>query len=98
MQRFHSFLEVHPSNRQQSQLRLSRGPPLLWVAGWVLLMMPAAEPALAHSAERGLVLLLPTRLYVVGGAASVLASFLLLAVMPVDAFKRLANHSGPVSG
>jgi len=92
MRRFHSFLEVHPSNRQQSQLRLSRGAPLLWVAGWVLLMMPAAEPALAHSAERGLVLLLPTRLYVVGGAASVLASFLLLAVMPVDAFKRLANR------
>ncbi len=83
---------MHPSNKQQLQLGPSRGIHVLLVAGWVLLLMPATELALAHSAERGLVLLLPTRLYVVGGAASVLASFLLLAAMPVDTFKRLANR------
>jgi len=81
-----------PSNKQRLQLRLSGESPVLWVTGWALLSMPVTELVLAHSAERGLVLLLPTRLYVVGGAASVLASFLLLAVMPVDTFKRFANR------
>ncbi|MYB33588.1 MAG: hypothetical protein F4X92_00360, partial [Gammaproteobacteria bacterium] len=51
-----------------------------------------SEPIHAHSAERGLVLLLPTELYIIGGATSVLASFLLLAVVPVDTFKWLVNR------
>ena len=53
--------------------------------------MAAASPVHAHSAERGLVLLLPTELYVIGGAASVLASFLLLAVVSAERFRRAAD-------
>ena len=56
----------------------------------------------AHSAERGLVLLLPTEWYVAGGALAVLASFLLLGWIPAsrvirafDARRRLSSWREP---
>lgn len=49
--------------------------------------MPA--DALAHSAERGLVMLLPTGFAIVGGGLAVLASFLLLALAPKRLLERL---------
>ena len=38
--------------------------------------------ALAHSTERGLIMLLPTGYYLAGGAAAVTATFILLALAP----------------
>ena len=83
---------MYASNKPRSQLRLFRRFFLLWVTGCLLVSMSVPEFVLAHSAERGLVLLLPTQLYVVGGAASVLASFLLLSVISVDRFKRFTDR------
>lgn len=40
------------------------------------------RPALAHTAERGFVLTLPTELYIAGGAIVVGVSFLLVALVP----------------
>ena len=50
-----------------------------------------SQQALSHSAERGLVLLLPTNLYVIGGSLTVLASFMLLAVISADSVSRMVN-------
>jgi hypothetical protein len=50
-----------------------------------------ATPALAHGAERGFVLLLPTGYYLVGGAAAVAASFLLVSFVPPATIDRLAR-------
>ena len=47
-----------------------------------LLVIPM--DSLAHSTERGLVLLLPTEFYVTGDGLAALASFLLLAAIPVS--------------
>ncbi len=69
-------------------------PTWLLLAGWSL--CPA--DVLAHSAERGLILLLPTELYIIGGALAVLLSFIVLAVIPHDFFKRLAGHSQTIRG
>ena len=44
--------------------------------------MAAPVTAMAHSAERGLVMLLPTGFAITGGGIAVLASFLLLALAP----------------
>ena len=41
-----------------------------------------AAPALAHTSGRGLIMLLPTNYYVFGGASAVLASILLMALLP----------------
>jgi hypothetical protein len=46
---------------------------------------------LAHPAERGLVLLLPTGLYMLGGAAAVALSFAVIALLPSPAFSRLTQ-------
>ncbi len=56
-------------------------------SGLGLILLPGF--ALAHSTERGLVLLLPTELYLIGGALTVLASFVLLGWIPVNKFKSL---------
>ncbi|WP_137155321.1 hypothetical protein [Rhizobium sp. FKL33] len=40
------------------------------------------SPALAHSAEGGIVLLLPTGYYIIAGCAAVAASFLLVSLLP----------------
>lgn len=47
-----------------------------------------AEPALAHASDRGHVLLLPTEHYLVGGAITVLASFVVLALLPAAPLHR----------
>lgn len=46
--------------------------------------------AMAHAADRGHVLLLPTGYYLIGGAAAVAASFLVLAIAPPAPLARLA--------
>ena len=46
--------------------------------------------SLAHAGERGFVLLLPTGLYIAGGAAAVALSFAVLAFMPSRTFVALA--------
>ena len=50
--------------------------------------------ALAHTSERGHIMLLPTQLYVLGGACAVAASVLLVALLPF--FDRVAPRSGAV--
>ena len=52
-----------------------------------LVICLAALPveALAHASEQGLVMLLPTELYTLGGTLAVAASILLLAFLPVKA-------------
>ncbi len=72
----------------------SEFPKLLLLAGWSF--CPA--DVLAHSAERGLILLLPTELYIIGGALAVLLSFLVLAVIPHGFIKRLSGYSRPIKG
>ncbi|MEQ8601750.1 MAG: hypothetical protein RIB45_00425 [Marivibrio sp.] len=47
----------------------------------------APAPAAAHVAERGMVMLLPTDYYLVGGALAVAASFLMLLLAPARAPK-----------
>ncbi|MBX3531394.1 MAG: hypothetical protein KF849_12355 [Rhizobiaceae bacterium] len=64
-------------------------------------LAPAA--ALAHAADRGFVMLLPTGHYMVGGALAVLASFTALALIPPEPLDRLARWSArllrlPVDG
>lgn len=44
------------------------------------------DPALAHSGERGFVMLLPTGLYIAGGALAVAASFVVMAFLPLARF------------
>jgi hypothetical protein len=56
-----------------------------------LLLLPGY--ALGHSSGRGLVLLLPTELYLIGGALAVLASFILLAVIPPATIRRAGKSS-----
>src|SRR5688572_9572574 len=54
-----------------------------------LLLLVHAGPALAHPSERGLVMLLPTGLYMFGGAAAVALSFAVVALLPSPVFARL---------
>lgn len=54
-----------------------------------LLLFLYAGPVLAHPSERGLVMLLPTGLYMFGGAAAVALSFAVLALLPSPAFSKL---------
>lgn len=62
------------------------------------LAFPAA-PALAHTGERGFVMLLPTGLYIAGGAIAVALSFGVMAVLPAGllprSFSRPAQESEP---
>lgn len=69
------------------------------------MLLPAASlpatPAFAHAGERGQVLLLPTDLYILGGAAAVALSFMLLAfrarsASPPSAFR--ARSIGTIPG
>ncbi len=48
----------------------------------VLFLVLDSAPVLAHGSERGLVMLLPTGYYLMAGALSVAASFILLAFVP----------------
>ena len=51
------------------------------------------EQSIAHSAERGLILLLPSDLIITGGALAVAASFLLLALAPVKQVQGVLGFS-----
>jgi hypothetical protein len=53
----------------------------------------AASPAAAHTGESGLVLLLPTDYYLVGGTLAVLLSFCLIFLWPAKALERVAAAS-----
>lgn len=52
-----------------------------------LCAMPAA--AMAHEAAGGFILLMPTEIYIFGAGLAVLASFLILAIVPAARFHRL---------
>jgi hypothetical protein len=54
-----------------------------------------SNPAFAHAADRGFVMLLPTGYYIVGGAFAVAASFLILALVPPAPLDRLARGGLP---
>ncbi|MCA1336938.1 hypothetical protein [Pseudooceanicola marinus] len=65
------------------------------------LLMPGQ--ALAHASEGGFVLLLPTDAYIAGGVASVLATVVLIALIPEGAARRLfrtrdLGRAGPPRG
>ncbi|MCO5732231.1 hypothetical protein [Rhizobium sp. SSA_523] len=63
-----------------------------------LLLLGSPVPALAHGTEGAIVLLLPTGYYIMGTALAVLASFLMLSVLPVAATTRMARaRSGAVA-
>ncbi|MFT5111908.1 MAG: hypothetical protein ACI8P9_001231 [Parasphingorhabdus sp.] len=49
----------------------------------ISILLLSTDVLFAHGSERGLVLLLPTGFYMVGGAVAVVVSFLLLAKLPV---------------
>ncbi|MGI9318035.1 MAG: hypothetical protein ACR2QW_11950, partial [bacterium] len=57
----------------------------------VLLTLCFPGAVFAHSAERGLVMLLPTGYYTAGGAIAVLASFLLVSLARVEWLKSLGT-------
>jgi hypothetical protein len=63
--------------------RLTRPPRGGAAALAIALTAPMAE---AHVSGQGFILLLPTHLYVAGGTLAVVASFLLLALVPARAF------------
>jgi hypothetical protein len=51
----------------------------------------SASPALAHTSERGFILLLPTGYYLLGGALAVAASFVILLAIPAERLKHWAD-------
>ena len=53
-------------------------------------------PAIAHSTERGFVLLLPTGHYLIGGATAVAITFLLLCWVPAGVVERLVRARLPL--
>lgn len=68
-------------------IRLTRVPPALIP---IACTAASAAPAWAHTSERGIVLLLPTGYYIVGGTLAVAATFLLLLLVPNGWVRRLA--------
>jgi hypothetical protein len=55
-----------------------------------------ATPAFAHTGESGLVLLLPTGYYLLGGTLAVLVSFCLIFLWPAARLERLSAASLPI--
>lgn len=55
------------------------------------LLLAASTPAFAHSAARGFVLLLPTGYVIVGGALAVLATFVMVSLLPDRLFRSWAS-------
>ena len=58
----------------------------------------AVQPALAHTSERGFVMLLPTGLYILGGALAVALSFVVMWAVPSRAFDALTRFRRPLAG
>jgi hypothetical protein len=63
----------------------------------LLALALAAGPAAAHTSERGFVMLLPTGLYILGGALAVGLSFVIMALVPSRAFTRLTRLRWPIA-
>lgn len=87
------FEAASPQNRGHS------GPPphrVFRIATAVSLLF-SATPAAAHVSDRGLVMLLPTGYYQLGGAAAVFASFIALAVFPERWFRALMQLRLPIA-
>lgn len=63
--------------------------PRVLASSALLLLLPTS--ALAHGAEGGIVLLLPTGYYLAGAALAVAASFVLLAILPARLADRTAG-------
>lgn len=59
-------------------------------------LLASASPALAHAADRGHVLLLPTGHYLVGGALAVAFTFIVLALVPPRPLEKLASARMPL--
>lgn len=57
----------------------------------------ASGAAAAHAGERGFVMLLPTGLYIAGGALAVAFSFAVLAAVPSRAFQALVGFRRPLA-
>ncbi len=55
---------------------------VLWALFCGVVVLVAPGPVLAHASEQGFVLLLPTRIYILAGTASVALTVLLVAVLP----------------
>ncbi len=53
----------------------------------------STTPAFAHGAERGLVMLLPTNYYLIGGGLAVFLSFMMLAVVPNRLFSEITHKT-----
>lgn len=73
--------------------------PRWWSSLWsCLLVVLTAFPVIAygHSAERGLVMLLPTGYYVVGGALAVICSFMLLSLVSTSWLRRFSDQQLPL--
>src|SRR6185369_137703 len=64
-------------------------------AGGIAAVVP--PDAAAHAGERGFVLLLPTGLYIAGGAAAVVVSFAVMACMPARLFVSVAAYARPIA-
>jgi hypothetical protein len=70
------------------------GPPPTWgretfvALCAVAFLIATTSPALAHTSERGFILLLPTGYYLLGGALAVAASFLILLAIPANRLRR----------
>jgi hypothetical protein len=64
-------------------------------AGGIAAVLP--PDAAAHAGERGFVLLLPTGLYIAGGAAAVVLSFAVMACMPARLFVSVAAYARPIA-
>ena len=64
-------------------------------AGGIAAVVP--PDAAAHAGERGFVLLLPTGLYIAGGAAAVVLSFAVMACMPARLFVSVAAYARPIA-
>jgi hypothetical protein len=62
----------------------------------LLVLFPYMESVFGHGGERAHVLLLPTNLYMLGGAAAVALSFAVMALVPSPRFSRLAQYSLPL--
>lgn len=66
---------------------------ILFLIFLIFLIPPVVS---AHVSGRGLILLLPTNLFIAGGAAVVAASFALLTLVPIKRIVSLSNHRGKV--
>lgn len=84
--------------RAAAEMRYARGsmrppvPPPSWLALPIgVALLGSAGAASAHTTGQAFVLLLPTHLYIIGGAVVVAVSFLLVTLVPSRVFARLAG-------